>query len=475
MKKLAEQTTRRLRAFAGVEKLETRQLLSTMEVFFGSSSFASATEGNSLSVGVSAFDHNYQGPYVPKSITVNYTLSGPGSSGSDIIAGGSVTVTWNLGPPSPFGSGTIVLPIKRDNLVEGSEAVSITITPNSNYDISFPNGAGPSSAAGTTSSTITDDPPIVSLAVVDSSGTESATGESADPLSFNVHRSGGDPSTPISVTYDLSGGASAGTDYNESASGTVSVGTDATISVTPKDDPDAEGVESVIAKLSGAGSTYLFAPALAGPVPPPEAQGAIDDNASVSSIVVEADGGSSHSYGYGFAVVVTVKGEHLDQVQIKQTINASTSLTDYNGANLTRAQVLAQYPDSNPSVVDSDGNWETDEGWDWGGLDVTPDTKNGEATKSDSQLLQVPGAEVVALSPTTNTQINWLAAASNYFKLETRKVGGNATLRSFDWGYQWNNYDAAWSVAAGAPHEPCVASHRGSGQFAGIQGITGLE
>ncbi len=291
-----------------------------------------------------------------------------------------------------------------------------------------------------------------------------------------------DPVPATTVGLEVVGGtATAGVDFTLASSATIptSGSSSEPVEVVPIDDPDAEGVETIFASLTqpANGQIYLLAavPSTAPTTNPTTQKVDLDDDVKVQSITVTRGSASNASYGYSFQANIKITGEHLDQVQIRQQIISSTSLIDYDGNNLTRAQVLAKYPDSDPVSVDTNGQWETDTNWAWQNVAVKPDTKNGEANHVDNQLIQVPGGDIVELDATHNTQINWVAAVTRYFKLETRKATANTALATFDWGYKWNNYNCIWTVATGAPKASCVASHKGIGVFYDIQGITDLD
>ncbi|MFM6410034.1 MAG: Calx-beta domain-containing protein, partial [Microcystis sp.] len=92
--------------------------------------------------------------------------------------------------------------------------------------------------------------PTITVAATDTSAGETLTGQTANPGSFTLTRTGNTAST-LTVNYTLSGTATKGTDYNN-LTGTVSFAAGAAtalININPIDDTLAEGSETVILTL----------------------------------------------------------------------------------------------------------------------------------------------------------------------------------------------------------------------------------
>ena len=67
-------------------------------------------------------------------ITVNYSLSGTATSGTDYTARpGSITITPTAGAAS--SAATVSLPVLNDSLAENTETVILTITPGAGYRV----------------------------------------------------------------------------------------------------------------------------------------------------------------------------------------------------------------------------------------------------------------------------------------------------------------------------------------------------
>ncbi|WP_147071152.1 Calx-beta domain-containing protein, partial [Microcystis aeruginosa] len=177
-------------------------------------------------------------------LTVNYTLSGTATKGTDYnnltgtvsFAAGAATALININPID-------------DTLAEGSETVILTLGTGTGYTLG---------ATNTATVTIADNEvlPVITIAATDGSAGETLTGQTANPGSFTLTRTGNTAST-LTVNYTLSGTATKGTDYNN-LTGTVSFAAGAAtalININPIDDTLAEGSETVILTL-GTGTGY---------------------------------------------------------------------------------------------------------------------------------------------------------------------------------------------------------------------------
>lgn len=242
------------------------------------------------------------------------------------------------------------------------------------------------------------------------------------------------------------------------------------IIITPRDDPEAEGVEAIPVSVKNS-DRYKSNPGQVVIVN-------LDDNVSVQHIDVSAaPGGDNQVYGYSFTVRIDVTGEHLDKVEIRQLITTSTSLQDFNGHQLTDQEIQAAYPNTPANILNSGGQYVVDTNWDWQGLAVVANTKNGKAHHEDNQRFDVTNRQADRGNGVMTT-IAWLAETSNYFKIETREKNTNRQLLSSNWGYRWDNYFAYWSPGMTPPppaNTTCAAEFIGNGVFSSIEGITGLD
>jgi len=176
------------------------------------------------------------------SITVNYTLSGTATAGSDYTApSGSIVV-----PASTDYTDYVTIPISliNNSLPEDTETVILTITPSPNYVIYN---------EGSAVLRIRDD----DAEPVAVSTHSSDLVEPDDDSSFYISRLG--TAGNLTVNYTMSGTATNGTDYT-SLPGSVVIPDGATgvdITVTPLDDTLREGTETVTLTLA-AGPGYGF-------------------------------------------------------------------------------------------------------------------------------------------------------------------------------------------------------------------------
>ena len=173
--------------------------------------------------------------------TVSYTVSGTATAGDDYTAlSGSVVIA------AGETSAVIDVTVLDDLLVEGDESVIVTLT--------GATGDGNIALGTTTEATITisDNDPVVQNEVTIAA---SADGAEAGPLngSFTVSLTEV-AATDTTVSYTVSGTATAGDDYTAlSGSVVIAAGeTSAVIDVTVLDDLLVEGAESVIVTLTGA-------------------------------------------------------------------------------------------------------------------------------------------------------------------------------------------------------------------------------
>jgi hypothetical protein len=172
-------------------------------------------------------------------LTVNYTIGGTATPGSDYfaLAGSTVILTGQS------SAQIVVTPIDDGVVGENDETVTVTLTPDAAYTVGGQNSAGV---------TIVDNnPATVTISATDDTATElgPTTGM------FTVSRSGSTVSA-LAVNYTVSGTATPGSDYQPlSGSVLIAAGQSSTqIVVTPVYDGIAgEGDETVIVVLAAGG------------------------------------------------------------------------------------------------------------------------------------------------------------------------------------------------------------------------------
>ena len=171
-------------------------------------------------------------------LTVTYKVSGNANSGSDYTP-----LSGTLSVPAGATTATIPVTIIDDNVDESSEEIAVwlndPVVGSAAYRLGRPSSyhliIDPS-----------DGPPWVSFARESRSADE---GSGTHNVGVRLHPA---PTSPLTVTYQVTGTATSGSDYT-ALSGTVTVpkdATTATIPVTIVDDSLQEGSETVVLKLT---------------------------------------------------------------------------------------------------------------------------------------------------------------------------------------------------------------------------------
>jgi hypothetical protein len=241
-------------------------------------------------------------------VTVNYTISGTATSGTDFTAlSGSVSI-----PAAGTNDVTVTIPVINDTALESTETVIVTITPGAAYKI-----YNSWSAEAIIRDNDSGDRVMVSNA-------NQSPSESGTTGQFYFSRTG--TTGDLTVTYAVSGTATNGSDYAV-LPGTVVIpdgqsGVD--LLLTPTDDTDAEGTETVTLTVL-AGTGY-------GPDRPASATYQIADSES-SSITVgfqaatvtmsENDAGGEYR-----DIPVTLSGASTNTVTVDYTANGGSASGD---------------------------------------------------------------------------------------------------------------------------------------------------
>ncbi|HKI71302.1 MAG TPA: S8 family serine peptidase, partial [Verrucomicrobiae bacterium] len=178
-------------------------------------------------------------------LTVHYVLGGTAQNATDYQPlGSSVTIAAGA------SSATVTVTPIDDTQVEGNETVVLTISADSAYSV-----GSPSSATITIADNNGTPPgePVITLSAFDADASESGP----DDGIIRFHRTG-DTSQAIQVSWTFSGTAVNGVDYQQlpTTSPFPAGLADADLSITPIDDLEVEGDETVIVTLvAGAGYT----------------------------------------------------------------------------------------------------------------------------------------------------------------------------------------------------------------------------
>ncbi len=181
-------------------------------------------------------------------ITVNYTVDGTATAGSDYAAlSGSVVI--------PAGQNSVSVPVTviDDQTIEVTETVRMTITGGSSASFTF-------TGTGDATSDIADNDNTTNLLLAVSKGADGA--EPGTNGSFTISLPAGISSAEdVTVNYTVSGTATAGDDYAAiTAAVTIPAGQNSvTVPVTIANDQVIEGTETVIMTLAGGSSaSYTF-------------------------------------------------------------------------------------------------------------------------------------------------------------------------------------------------------------------------
>lgn len=233
--------------------------------------------------------------------TVSYSIGGTATSGADYLApDGSFTFV-----PGSATAGIFISAL-CDNLVEGDETVTFTLTSGTGYTIS---------GSGTATLTIADDPPVITVVA-----TDTAEGSATGGLSFV--RTGGDLTQTLGFTYTIGGTATSGTDYT-ALSGSLSFAVNQDrIEVWVEaigDDTNDDG-ETVTATLNS-GTNYVIGS------PGGSATVTIADQATTVSVVALNDGAEG---GTDPKFRITRSGDVSGSLTVGFTVSGTaTSGTDY--------------------------------------------------------------------------------------------------------------------------------------------------
>ena len=261
-------------------------------------------------------------------ITAGYTMSGTATNGTDYTTlNGTATIAGNSG----FTTLTVT-PI-NDALVEGTETAVLTLSAGTGYT-----AAEPSSA----SLDIRDDETVdVNVTVGNATCIEQASPVSGN---FTITRTAVSAS-PLTVNYTVSGTATNGTDYT-TLNGTVTIPANATtanVSVTPIDDAQAEGTESVILTLAPGGTTYDIGDTRTQTIWIQDNESPSISVAATDASAAEADGGAVNPGQF----TISVSSAQASDLTVPYTVGGSA----INGMDYARLPGTAVIPARQTSVT----------------------------------------------------------------------------------------------------------------------------
>ncbi|MEM8874223.1 MAG: hypothetical protein AAGD32_08170 [Planctomycetota bacterium] len=356
-------------------------------------------------------------------------------------------------------------------VVHSGREVTITITNNEAT-------GGGSIMVGGVSVTIWT--PIVGAETVDGELTEDE-----DDGSVRLNRSGDNQLTAINTGFRPAGGtATPGKDYTIPPSATVPVGQTHSPEriVGEKDDPDAEGEESIRLRPTDGPGFVLARTGVA--------QLNIDDDINVQKITVEPFLGLDIAVnGFEQLFFIVMEGERVGDAWSMQTIDSTLDFFDMaTGEQLGRDDALQQdfflnQPDFDPVSVWSDGP-EIDTGWDpirtadRPTATIRQDGSRGRVV--DTHRFGVPFVQALFAGGVQAVYAN-LAAVTRKMVFTAGKwdpateefVDGKFTEHS--WQYRFSNFDSEWLVNDDPPRPEHIAkaaiSLKGPGKIVNVQGV----
>ncbi|MGE7774814.1 Calx-beta domain-containing protein [Chitinophaga sp. NPDC101104] len=185
-----------------------------------------------------------------ENITINYTVGGTASAGTDYAALSGIAVL-----PAGLNNMTVPVTVIDDNNVEGTETVVLTLNGGTSTSFTF-------TGTGNATANIADNESLVLIVSKGADGAEPAT-----DCSFRISLPAGiTVNVDITVNYAITGTASAGVDYTALAGSVViPAGRNSVlIPVVVTDDQLIENSETVILTITGAtapGLTFTAGPA----------------------------------------------------------------------------------------------------------------------------------------------------------------------------------------------------------------------
>jgi subtilisin family serine protease/subtilisin-like proprotein convertase family protein len=298
-------------------------------------SIAKTTDGNEAGSVSSVFTLTRTGN-LSSALTVNYTLAGTATLGSDYNDPSLGQATFAAGADKA----TIMLPTKDDLFSDPSETIITTITAPIGYTISGPD---------TATATIIDNDLGTLTLVKTTDGNEAGSVSSV----FTLTRTG-DLSSALTVNYTLAGTATLGSDYNDPSLGqaTFAAGADkATIMLPTTDDSVADPSETIITTITAPVGYTISGPDTATAT-------IIDNDLGTLTLVKTTDGKEASSVSSVFTLTRT--GDLSSALTVNYTLAGTATLgSDYNDPSLGQATFAAgadkatiMLPTTDDSVVD---------------------------------------------------------------------------------------------------------------------------
>jgi aryl carrier-like protein len=143
---------------------------------------------------------------------------------------------------------------------------------------------------------------------------------------------------------------------------------------------------------------------------------------------------SRKASGFTFKAKIKIQGTGLDSMEIRQLIKSSTTWKDWNGQNMTVAQIMrdGNIPAWQKKLISTNGKFETDINWDWQGL-KNRNAQNTQAIHYDDQAHNVTSIWLNAIG---TFQVR-RAEITRQFKIEIRDKATKQLLATHEWSYTW--------------------------------------
>ncbi|HVI49040.1 MAG TPA: Calx-beta domain-containing protein [Chitinophaga sp.] len=337
-------------------------------------------------------------------VTVNYTVTGAGTNGTDYT-----TLTGSIVLPTGQNNVLIPVTILDDKIIEGTETVIATVTGGSSASFAFTASATDNSA----SADILDDDNIAAnqvLSVVNGSDAAEPATNGAFTISLPA---GYTAAAPVTVNYTVSGTATAGADYT-ALTGTVTLPAgqnSVSVPVAVKDDQIVENTETVILTLTGGtspGFTYTASPTNGTAT----VNITDDENSAANRILSVTNNGNAAepSANGGFKISLPVGILPSEDINVTYTISGTaTGGTDYAALTGTVTIPAGQNSVTVPVTVINDQIIEgaetvilTVSGGNSSNFAYTASTTNGNATVNIADDDNTAANQVLAVTKTAD-------------------------------------------------------------------------
>jgi len=289
---------------------------------------ASDARASEAGLDPGTFTFSRTGGSTAASLTVNYSVSGTATAGSDYTSLGT-SVTFAAGSSTATKTVTPV----DDSLIEPDETIILTLATGTGYTV-----GGPASA--TVILTSDDVLPTVTVTASDTSASEVGL----DPGAFTFSRTG-DTSAALTVNYRVSGTATAGSDYvalGTSLSFAVGAHT-VTKTLTPLDDTEVEADETVILTLAAGDGYSLGSPDSA------TVTLTSDDSAPVEDLVIQGgDVPATGVHSFEATRSITVMGDVMVQAGVQLILHAGDQIRFMPGFKVEAGGLLSADVGSSP-------------------------------------------------------------------------------------------------------------------------------